>query len=207
MPTESVSPNDMRAVRLHEHGDADVLGVDEIDRPEPGEDELLLEVAAAGSTPSTPTSGTGRTNPFPFTPGVDVAGVVTDLGAEVEDFETGDRVYGTGIGNATEQGAYAEYATIPTDRVVHLPDGADLTEAGGAGVAAVTAWRALIDHADLEPAEYCLVHGGSGGGTRGRSDRKRRERARHHDGRRGVPRRSRGAGRRDGPRLRPGRPR
>jgi len=80
-----------------------------------------------------------------------------------EGFEPGDRVYGTGIGNASFQGAYAEYAAVPEDRVVHLPDGVDLTEAGGAGVVAGTAWRALIEHASLGPAEYCLVHGGSGG--------------------------------------------
>ncbi|SEP90779.1 NADPH:quinone reductase [Natrinema salaciae] len=155
----------MRAVRLHEHGDADVLQVDEIDRPEPADDEVLVEVAAAGVNPVDTYFRDGSYAPVdvPFTPGVDVAGVVAETGSAVEDVEAGDRVYGTGIGNGGFQGSYAEYATVPTDRVVHLPDGADLTEAGAAGVAAVTAWRALIDHADLEPAEYCLVHGGSGG--------------------------------------------
>ncbi|QCS42540.1 NADPH:quinone reductase [Natrinema versiforme] len=155
----------MRAVRLHEHGDADVLQVDEIDRPEPAADELLVEVASAGVNPVDTYFRDGSYTPVdvPFTPGVDLAGTVAETGAAVDGFEAGDRVYGTGIGNGSSQGAYAEYATVPTDRVVHLPDGADLTEAGGAGVATVTAWRALVDHADLEPAEYCLVHGGSGG--------------------------------------------
>ncbi|SDQ63869.1 NADPH:quinone reductase [Natronobacterium texcoconense] len=155
----------MRAVRLHEHGDEEVLSVEDVDRPSPDEDELLVEVAAAGVNPVDTYFRDGSYEPVgvPFTPGVDVSGVVAEVGDAVEGFEEGDRVYGTGIGNASAQGAYAEYATIPTDRVVHLPDGADLTEAGGAGVVAVTAWRALIDHADLEPAEYCLVHGGSGG--------------------------------------------
>ncbi|OAQ52527.1 NADPH:quinone reductase [Natrinema mahii] len=155
----------MRAVRLREHGDADVLQVEEIDRPDPAADELLVEVASAGVNPVDTYFRDGSYEPvgLPFTPGVDVAGTVAATGEAVADFDEGDRVYGTGIGNGGSQGAYAEYATIPTDRVVHLPDGADLTEAGGAGVAAVTAWRALIDHADLEPAEYCLVHGGSGG--------------------------------------------
>ncbi|ARS88587.1 NADPH:quinone reductase [Natrarchaeobaculum aegyptiacum] len=155
----------MRAVRLHEHGDADVLQVDEIDRPSPGPEELLLEVAAAGVNPVDTYFRDGSYEPvsLPFTPGVDVSGTVVETGDEVEDFEEGDRVYGTGIGNGGAQGAYAEYATIPTDRVVHLPDDADLVEAGAAGVVAATAWRALIDHADLGPAEYCLVHGGSGG--------------------------------------------
>ena len=155
----------MRAVRLHEHGDADVLQVDEIDRPEPAADELVVEVAAAGVNPVDTYFRDGSYEPVdvPFTPGVDVSGVVTAVGDAVDDFAEGDRVYGTGIGNGGFQGSYAEYAAIPTDRVVHLPDGADLTEAGGAGVVAVTAWRALIDHAGLEPAEYCLIHGGAGG--------------------------------------------
>ncbi|WP_339103522.1 NADPH:quinone reductase [Haloterrigena salinisoli] len=155
----------MRAVRLQEHGDADVLQVDEIDRPEPDADELLVEVVAAGVNPVDTYFRDGSYEPVdvPFTPGVDFAGVVAETGDAVGDFSEGDRVFGTGIGNGTFQGSYAEYATVPTDRVVHLPDGADLTEAGAAGVAAVTAWRALVDHAALDPAEYCLVHGGSGG--------------------------------------------
>ncbi|MDX1748470.1 MAG: zinc-binding dehydrogenase, partial [Halobacteriales archaeon] len=92
-----------------------------------------------------------------------VAGTVADVGEAVEGFDVGDRVMGTGIGNAVHQGAYSEFAVIPTDRVVSVPTGVDLVAAGGAGVAAVTAWRALVDHADLGPTEQCLIHGGSGG--------------------------------------------
>ena len=155
----------MRAVRLETHGGPDVLSVANIDQPTPAADELLVEVAAAGVNPVDTYFRDGSYDPvdLPFTPGVDVAGEVVDTGADVTDFEAGDRVYGTGIGNATQQGAYAEFATIPTDRVVTLPDGADMTEAGGAGVVGVTAWRALVDHAGLDPAEHCLIHGGSGG--------------------------------------------
>ncbi len=155
----------MRAVRLSTHGGPEVLSVEDAERPTPDRDELLLEVAAAGVNPVDTYFRDGSYPPveLPFTPGVDVAGTVVDMGSGVEGFETGDRVFGTGIGNATAQGSYAEYATVPDDRLVHLPDGVDLTEAGGAGVVACTAWRALIDHASLEPAERCLVHGGSGG--------------------------------------------
>jgi len=155
----------MRAVRLHDHGGPDVLQVDDTDRPDPGDDELLVEVAAAGVNPVDTYFRDGSYEPvgLPFTPGVDFAGTVAAVGEDVTDFATGDRVYGTGIGNGGFQGGYAEFATVPTDRVVALPDGADIVEAGAAGVAAVTAWRALIDHADLDPAETCLVHGGSGG--------------------------------------------
>jgi NADPH:quinone reductase-like Zn-dependent oxidoreductase len=52
---------------------------------------------------------------------------------------------------------------VPDDRVVPLPDGIDLAEADAAGVVAVTAWRALIEYASLEPADYWLIHDGSGG--------------------------------------------
>jgi NADPH:quinone reductase-like Zn-dependent oxidoreductase len=155
----------MRAVRLHEHGGRDVLTVEDIDRPEPNGHELLVEVAAAGVNPVDTYFRDGSYEPvgLPFTPGVDVAGHVAAVGEYVDGFAVGDRVYGTGIGGGTTQGAYAEYATVPEDRLVHLPDGVDLEEAGAAGVVAVTAWRALIDHASLGPAEWCLVHGGSGG--------------------------------------------
>ncbi len=155
----------MRAVQLSEHGGPAVLQVEDVDRPDPAADELLVEVAAASVNPVDTYFRDGSYTPvgLPFTPGVDVAGTVVELGSDVEGFEAGDRVMGTGIGGGAAQGAYAEFATIPTDRVVQLPDGADLTEAGAAGVAAVTSWRALIDHAALDPAEYCLIHGGSGG--------------------------------------------
>jgi len=155
----------MRAVRLHDHGGPEVLQVDDTDRPDPGDDELLVEVAAAGVNPVDTYFRDGSYEPvgLPFTPGVDFAGTVAAVGADVTDFATGDRVYGTGIGNGGFQGGYAKFATVPTDRVVALPDGADMVEAGAAGVVAVTAWRALVDHADLKPAEACLVHGGSGG--------------------------------------------
>ncbi|MFC6941313.1 NADPH:quinone reductase [Salinirubellus sp. GCM10025818] len=155
----------MRAVTFEEHGGPDVLQVTEVDRPDPGGHELLVEVRAAGVNPVDTYFRDGSYTPadLPFTPGVDLAGVVSEVGEYVEGFDPGDRVYGTGIGNDTYQGGYAEYATVPEDRVVALPDGADLTEAGAAGVVAGTAWRALIDHADLSPAEFCLIHGGSGG--------------------------------------------
>ncbi len=155
----------MKATRLRDHGGPEVLEVVETDRPEPGEAELLVDVAAAGVNPVDTYFRDGSYPPvgLPFTPGVDIAGVVAEVGAGVEGFDTGDHVIGTGIGNASHQGSYAEYATVPTDRVVSLPSAVDLIEAGAAGVVGVTAWRALIDYADLDPAETCLIHGGAGG--------------------------------------------
>ena len=154
----------MRAVRYHDHGGTEVLDVEEIDRREPGGHELLVRVEAAGVNPVDTYFREGSYEPYqlPMTPGSDVAGVVEAAGEGTPGFEEGDRVFATGLGR-DHQGTYAEYVTVPTDRVAHLPDGVAFDVGGGAGVAAVTAWRALIDHAGLEPAEPCLIHGGSGG--------------------------------------------
>lgn len=155
----------MRAVRVHELGGSDQLQVDDIDRPDPSAGELLVEVAAAGVNPVDTYFREGTYPPvgLPFIPGSDVAGVVREVGSDVEGFAVGTPVVGTSIGNDEYQGAYAEFAVVPQDRAVPVPETVDLTEAGAAGIVATTAWYALIHHARLDPAEYCLVHGGSGG--------------------------------------------
>jgi NADPH:quinone reductase len=154
----------MRAVRYHDHGGAEVLDVEETDRPEPGGHELLVRVEAASVNPVDTYFREGSYQPFelPLTPGSDVAGVVEAAGEGTPGFEEGDRVFATGLGR-NHQGTYAEYATVPTNRVARLPEEVAFDVGAAAGLVSVTAWRALIDHAGLEPAETCLIHGGSGG--------------------------------------------
>ena len=154
----------MRAVRFHSHGGTDVLQVDEIDRPEPAANEVLIAVDGAAVNPVDTYFREGSYEPFtmPMIPGIDAAGEISAVGDDVTGFSEGDAVMATGIGKA-HYGGYAEYAAIPDDRVVTLPEGVDTVEAGAAGVAAVTAWRALIDHANLQLGDRCLIHGGSGG--------------------------------------------
>jgi NADPH:quinone reductase-like Zn-dependent oxidoreductase len=154
----------MHAVRFHEHGGGDVLQVDDIDRPEPEAGEVLVRVHGAGVNPVDTYFREGSYQPFtmPMIPGVDVAGEVAAVGEGVEGFAEGDSVVGTGIGK-DHYGGYAEFVAVPTDRLATVGDDADLVAAGGLGVAAVTAWRALVDHANLKPADVVLIHGGSGG--------------------------------------------
>ncbi|WP_049970377.1 NADPH:quinone reductase [Haladaptatus cibarius] len=154
----------MRTVRYHEHGGPEVLRVDDIDRPEPDDDELLVAVRAAGINPVDTYFREGSYPPgdLPWIPGSDFAGVVEAVGSEVDDFSAGDRVFGTGLGN-NRQGTCAEFLTTATDTVAHLPDGVGFDEGAAVALVGVTAWRALIDHAGLEPGETCLIHGGSGG--------------------------------------------
>ncbi len=154
----------MHAVRYHEHGGPEVLTVDEVDRPEPRGTEVLLEVEAAGVNPVDTYFRTGDYTPtaLPMIPGSDLAGTVAATGPGVTSLSVGDRVFGTGLGR-DQQGTYAEYAVGPADHFARLPDGVSFAEGAAVALVGVTAWRALVHHAALEPAEVCLIHGGSGG--------------------------------------------
>ncbi|MFB6113647.1 MAG: NADPH:quinone reductase [Halodesulfurarchaeum sp.] len=154
----------MRAVRYHEHGGPDVLTVEDVDRPEPAENEVLIEVEAAGVNPVDTYFREGSFAPagLPFVTGSDVAGTVLEVGPGVEGYDVGDRVFGTGLGR-DRQGTYAEYALATERHLADLPEGISFKEGAAVALVGVTAWRALVHHADLEPGELALVHGGSGG--------------------------------------------
>jgi len=154
----------MRAVRYHETGGPDVLRVEDVPTPDPGPDEVRIAVEAASVNPVDTYFREGDYEPptLPMIPGTDVAGVVDAVGGDVTEWAVGDRVFGTGLGN-WNQGSYAEMAVADADVLARLPDGVSFAEGAAVGVAGATSWRALVDHAGLEPAETCLVHGGSGG--------------------------------------------
>jgi NADPH2:quinone reductase len=154
----------MRAVRFHEHGGPDVLRVDEVEKPEPGHGEVVVDIEAAGVNPVDTYFREG-TYPVPYLPfigGGDLAGVVSEVGAGVDVFEPGDRVLGTGLGNG-RSGTYAEAAAAPADALAHLPDGVSFEAGAALGTVGGTAWQALVHHGDVDPAETVLIHGGSGG--------------------------------------------
>ena len=154
----------MRAVRYHDYGGPDVLRVDDAETPEPRPDEAILAVAAAGVNPVDTyfRSGAYRAAGLPMTTGCDAAGEVVAVGADVDGVVPGDRALATAL-SRDHQGACADRVAVPVDRLAPLPDGADVVQAGALGVVGVTAYRALVDDADLDPAEDLLVHGGSGG--------------------------------------------
>ena len=154
----------MRAVRYHEHGGPEVLQVEDVPRPDPDDEEVLVAVEAAAVNPVDTYFREGSYEPddLPWIPGSDAAGIVEAVGEDVGGFEPGDRVFATGLGR-DHPGTCAEYVAAPTDRVARLPDGVPFDVGAAVALVGVTAWRALIDHAELEPAERCLIHGGSGG--------------------------------------------
>jgi NADPH:quinone reductase-like Zn-dependent oxidoreductase len=154
----------MRAVQFHEHGGPDVLTVEEIETPEPGPGEVLVDVEAVGVNPVDTyfRRGSYAVPTLPFVPGSDLAGVVAAVGDDVQRFERGDRVFGTGLGN-DRSGTYADTVIAPVAVLESLP--ADVTFAEGAALAlaGVTAWQALVHHAGVEPADRTLIHGANGG--------------------------------------------
>src|SRR5579859_6548153 len=102
----------MRAVRLYAHGPAEDLAVETVPRPEPQPGEVLVRVQAAGVNPVDWKIRSGSMQaympvPLPWTPGIDLAGVVEAVGAGVTAFQPGQAVYGRGTGT------YAEYALAP----------------------------------------------------------------------------------------------
>jgi NADPH2:quinone reductase len=164
----------MNAVRQHSFGGEEVLSVEEVDIPSPAPHEVLVNIRAAGVNPTETYYRQGEIGEgafselaapsLPITLGSDFAGVVDVVGSRFRTFDTGDRVFGTGLHSGRlPQGSYAEYAAISTELVCHLPSPVDFVTGGTVGLAGVTAWRALFDYGGLSPGDTCLIHGGSGG--------------------------------------------
>ena len=154
----------MYALRYHEAGDPDVLQYESIDTPEPGHGEVLVEVRAASVNPVDAKIREGVDPGGPKTTGSDLAGVVVEVGDGVTTFEAGDRVFATGLHTGRfSGGSFAEMATVPTDLFAELSDDVSFEEGAAVSLVGVTAWRALVDHADWEPGDSVFIHGGNGG--------------------------------------------
>ena len=154
-------PATMKAERIHTFGGPDVLQLEEVSRPQPGPSEVLVRVHAAGVNPVDWKIREGHLRaPLPSVMGSDFSGVVEELGPGVRDFKVGDAVFGE---VADESGSYAEYALAPVSQVAKKPAGLDHIHAAALPVASLTAWQALFDSGQLQPAQRVLIHAASGG--------------------------------------------
>ena len=158
----------MQAVRIHEFGGLDSLRVEDAPTPEPGEGEVLVRVRAAGINPVDWKTCAGEAiatrlkDSFPFIPGWDVSGVVEAVGTGVSDFRPGDAVCGM-VRWPLGGGGYAEYVAAPAEDLVPRPGTMDDAQAAGLPLAALTAWQALFDAADLQAGQTVLIHAAAGG--------------------------------------------
>lgn len=151
----------MKAIRVTAHGGPEVLKLEERPVPEISPEQVLIHVRAAGVNPVDTyiRAGAYSVSNLPYTPGVDAAGEVEQVGAKVSQFKKGDRVYTSG----TISGAYAEYAACDPATVHKLPAKISFSQGAALGVPYATAYRALFQKAKGMPAETVLVHGASGG--------------------------------------------
>ncbi|MGW7424657.1 NADP-dependent oxidoreductase [Streptomyces sp. NPDC054813] len=153
----------MKAVRFHAYGGIDVLRVEEVERPEPGPGQLLVEVRAAGIQPGEVMIREGARHgrwpaAFPSGQGSDLAGVVTGVGPEVRGFAVGDEVLGFTHGRAS----HAEFVVVDDVNVVSRPRGLSWDVAGSLYVAGTTAYASVFA-VDPGPVDTVVVSGAAGG--------------------------------------------
>jgi NADPH:quinone reductase-like Zn-dependent oxidoreductase len=150
-------------VRYDEYGDIDVLNVVDVERPVPGPGQVLVRVKAAGINPGEASIRKGLLHErwpaiFPSGEGSDLAGVVEELGPEVDAFSRGDEV----LGWTDQRASHAELVVAPADQLIHKPDGVSWEVAGALFVAGVTAYAA-VRAVGASPGDTVVVSGAAGG--------------------------------------------
>jgi NADPH:quinone reductase-like Zn-dependent oxidoreductase len=152
----------MQAIRAHDYGGPDVLVLEQAPLPEPKNDEVLIQVKAAGVNPADWKMRAGLFKgfselPFPWTPGLEAAGTVKAVGADVATFQKGQDVYGI------VSGGYAEYALANAQDLSLKPKAQTFDEAAAIPMGALVAWQAVIEKAEVRAGQRVLVHGAAGG--------------------------------------------
>jgi NADPH:quinone reductase-like Zn-dependent oxidoreductase len=152
----------MQAIRAHDYGGPEVLVFEQAPLAEPKTDEVLIQVRAAGVNPADWKMRAGLFRgfselPFPWTPGLEAAGTVEAVGADVATFQKGQDVYGI------VSGGYAEYALANAQDLSLKPKALTFDEAAAIPMGVLVAWQAVIEKAEVQADQRVLVHGAAGG--------------------------------------------
>ncbi|ETK36672.1 NADP-dependent oxidoreductase [Microbispora sp. ATCC PTA-5024] len=153
-----------RAARIHTYGGPEVIRYERVRLRDPGPGEVLIRVAATSFNPSEAGLRSGMLRgalqvALPYTLGWDVAGTVAAVGAGVSKWMPGDQV----IGRLDAGGAAAEYALAPAEVLAPAPTAIPLAHAAAIPVAALTAWQAVYEHAEVTVGQRVLINGAGGG--------------------------------------------
>jgi len=151
----------MRAVEISKPGGPEALRVADMPKPAPRPDEIVVKVAAAGVNRPDVLQRMGHYPVPPGAsplPGLEIAGEVAELGAEVKLWKRGDKVCALVTG-----GGYAEYCAVPETQALPIPRGLSMTEAASLPEACFTVWANVYDRGRLAPGETLLVQGGTSG--------------------------------------------
>ncbi|MBB5928483.1 NADP-dependent oxidoreductase [Streptomyces echinatus] len=156
--------NTMRAISQDVLGGPEVLREVRVPRPEPGPNQVLVRVRAAGVNPTDwkHRATGGFLGEPPFVLGWDVSGEVAATGVGVAAFRPGDEVFGM-LPYPYGHGSHAEYVIAPVRALTHKPAALDHTQAGALPLVSLTAWQALTEHADVRPGQRVLIHAAAGG--------------------------------------------
>ena len=151
----------MKAVLCNAFGPPESLVLEEVPSPPTGPGDVRVAVQAAGLNFPDTLIGAGKYQvkpAFPFSPGLECAGVIMDVGAEVRGLQAGDRVMAL-----PDHGAMAEELVLGAHRVFRIPDRMTFVEAAGFAITYGTVMHAFADRAHLKAGETLLVHGAAGG--------------------------------------------
>src|SRR6187455_3256827 len=156
----------MRAFILDRYGSADRVRASDVPDPEPREDDVLVQIHAAGVNLLDSKIRNGEFKSFlryrlPLILGHDVSGVVVRVGSRVRRFKPGDEVYARPANDRI--GSFAEFISMDEDAVAIKPKGLTMEEAASIPLVGLTAWQVLIERANLKRGQKVLIHAGSGG--------------------------------------------
>src|ERR1700761_6361834 len=149
----------MKAIQVQKTGGPEVLTLVDLPVPRPKPNEALVKIAASGVNFIDVYFREGRyPSPLPFVDGQEASGTVTEVGSEVKNVKPGDRVAYSNV-----VGTYAEYAAVPADRLVHVPDKIDDKHAAAAMLQGMTAHYLVNTTYPLKRGETALIHAAAGG--------------------------------------------
>jgi NADPH:quinone reductase-like Zn-dependent oxidoreductase len=158
----------MKAVRLKGFGGNEAVKFEDVEKPDPGKGEILVNVNYAGLNPFDISLRNGLMKDtvkekLPVTLGGDFSGVVERVGEGVNDFKEGDRVLGYGLFLGPGTGSFAECVTVKSDQAAIIPEGMDMKTAGALPLVGMSAWDVIHNKIKLEKDHKILIHGASGG--------------------------------------------
>lgn len=160
--------NKMKAIHVTKSGGPEVLKLQETPKPTPEKNQVLIKIKAAGVNRSDVitrqnTATYGKESPQTLIPGLEVSGIIEEIGAEVKDKKVGDQVCAL-----ISDGGYAEYVLVESSHCLPIPEGISLEDAAALPETVFTVWFDVFMLGKLQPGEKLLIHGGTSGiGTTG----------------------------------------
>ncbi|MDQ2719605.1 MAG: NADP-dependent oxidoreductase [Bacteroidota bacterium] len=157
----------MKAAIIHQFGNAEVLQITEVSKPEINDSQVLIKVIAVGINPvdtkvRAGTSGMSKQIKLPAILGWDVSGIIENVGKDISDFKPGDEVFGC-IGFPGTGKTYAEFSVADPKLLAKKPNNISFDEAAATPLAALTSYQAINEHLEINAGQKILIQAAAGG--------------------------------------------